>query len=147
MLGGMLTAIACVLTLWQLARFFFVLLFLFKLLDVGSAAHVPKVAWRKAYDFAPSESHPHAGVEARDGGFLMCGDGQDYTHKDPSIDRYVYVLKVDADGNVEWRLTLGTIGWYVHITRHTKTAHCKNVTFAMTSSMQCARQHKRWRGE
>lgn len=105
--------------------FFFVLLFLFKLLDVGSAAHVPKVAWRKAYDFAPSESHPHAGVEARDGGFLMCGDGQDYTHKDPSIDRYVYVLKVDADGNVEWRLTLGTIGWYVHFTRHTKTAHCK----------------------
>lgn len=77
----------------------------------------------------------------------MCGDGQDYTHKDPSIDRYVYVLKVDADGNVEWRLTLGTIGWYVHFTRHTKTAHCKNVTFAMTSSMQCARQHKRWRGE
>ena len=71
----------------------------------------PEVAWKKAYDFAPSESHPHAGVEAADGGFLMCGDGLDFTNKNPAINRYVYVLKTDADGNEEWRLTLGTVGW------------------------------------
>jgi hypothetical protein len=41
------------------------------LVAVSTAVHVPEVAWKKAFDFTPSESHPHAGVEARDGGFLM----------------------------------------------------------------------------
>jgi len=39
------------------------------------------------------------------------GDGLDFTHKDPAINRYVYVLKTDANGNEEWRLILGTVGW------------------------------------
>jgi hypothetical protein len=81
------------------------------LLAPCSSVHVPDVAWRKAFDFAPSESHPHAGVETHDGGFLMCGDGLDYTHANPAIKRYVYMLKTDAHGNEEWRLTLGTVGW------------------------------------
>lgn len=81
------------------------------LAHLSSAAHVPDVAWQKAFDFAPSESHPHAGVETHDGGFLMCGDGLDYTHANPSINRYVYMLKTDAHGKEEWRLTLGTVGW------------------------------------
>jgi len=41
------------------------------LVAMSTAVHVPEVAWKKAFDFAPSESHPHAGVEAHDGGFLM----------------------------------------------------------------------------
>ena len=41
----------------------------------------------------------------------MVGDGQDYTHKNPAIKRSVYVLKTDASGNEEWRLTFGTVGW------------------------------------
>ena len=81
------------------------------LLAPCSSVHVPAVAWRKAFDFAPSESHPHAGVEAHDGGFLMAGDGLDYTNANPAINRYVYMLKTDAHGNEEWRLTLGTVGW------------------------------------
>ena len=76
-----------------------------------SSVHVPEVAWRKAFDFTPSESHPHAGVETNDGGFLMAGDGLDYTNANPAINRYVYMLKTDAHGNEEWRLTLGTVGW------------------------------------
>jgi hypothetical protein len=86
--------------------------FSFALLAVlGASVHEPKVAWKKAYDFAPSESHPHAGVQTHDGGFLIVGDGLDFTHANPAIDRYVYILKTDTAGNEEWRLTLGTIGW------------------------------------
>ena len=40
-------------------------------LALSTAVHVPETAWKKAFDFAPSESHPHAGVETHDGGFLM----------------------------------------------------------------------------
>merc|ERR1719199_146181 len=86
--------------------------FVFALLAIlGASVHEPKVAWKKAYDFAPSESHPHAGVQTHDGGFLIVGDGLDFTHANPAIDRYVYILKTDTDGHEEWRLTLGTIGW------------------------------------
>lgn len=28
----------------------------------------PKVQWARGYSFAPSESHPHAGVETADNG-------------------------------------------------------------------------------
>ena len=40
-------------------------------LALSTAVHVPDTAWKKAFDFTPSESHPHAGVETHDGGFLM----------------------------------------------------------------------------
>ena len=61
------------------------------------AVRVPDVAWRRAYDFAPSESHPHAGVQTADGGFLMVGDGLDFTNQNPKIQRYVYAtLKISS---------------------------------------------------
>ena len=31
------------------------------------------VQWAKGYSFGESESHPHAGVQTTDGGFLMVG--------------------------------------------------------------------------
>ena len=38
----------------------------------------PAEQWVKGYTFGASESHPHAGVQLQDGGYLVVGDGVDY---------------------------------------------------------------------
>ena len=54
----------------------------------ASAAAPPAVKWVKGYSFGKSESHPHAGVECADGGFLVVGDGQDYSNE-TVVKRYI----------------------------------------------------------
>ena len=47
----------------------------FVILCVATAAKAPGIIFTKGYAFGNAESHPHAGVETKDGGFLMVGDG------------------------------------------------------------------------
>jgi hypothetical protein len=69
----------------------------------------PAVMWAKGYTFGQAESHPHAGVECQDGGYLVVGDGQDYA--DLTVRRQIMVLKTDRDGNVQWQQTFGDTAW------------------------------------
>lgn len=77
-------------------------------LTAGSAlstnVSAPSIDWARGYSFSPSESHPHAGVELADGGFLMVGDGVDYTHRDPAVKRHWFAQKVTRRGDVEWQV-------------------------------------------
>ena len=65
----------------------------------------PPVRWAKGYTFGGSESHPHAGVQTSDGGFLVVGDGVDYQNE--TVKRHMMVLKTDKDGNAQWQRTFG----------------------------------------
>jgi hypothetical protein len=76
----------------------------------ASAAAPPAVKWVKGYSFGKSESHPHAGVECADGGFLVVGDGQDYSNE-TVVKRYIYVLKTDRAGNAQWQQRFGDVAW------------------------------------
>ncbi len=73
----------------------------------------PNITWTKGFTFGASESHPHAGVECADGGFLVVGDGIDYTRPAPpaKVHRSIMVLRTDAAGNVRWNRTMGDQGW------------------------------------
>eukprot|EP00930_Biecheleria_cincta_P002016 TRINITY_DN103094_c0_g1_i1.p1 TRINITY_DN103094_c0_g1~~TRINITY_DN103094_c0_g1_i1.p1 ORF type:complete len:484 (-),score=63.27 TRINITY_DN103094_c0_g1_i1:198-1649(-) len=72
----------------------------------------PNIQWTKGYSLGTSlESHPHAGVETSDGGFLIVGDGQDYAEKNPDLKRHVLVAKVDSKGELQWQLNLGDRGY------------------------------------
>ena len=65
------------------------------------------------YSFgSPSlESHPHAGVQTADEGFLMVGDGQDYAEPINGLKRHLLVAKLDSKGTVQWQLDLGETGY------------------------------------
>ena len=43
----------------------------------ATANPAPPITWEKGYTFGAAESHPHAGVQTSDGGFLVVGDGVD----------------------------------------------------------------------
>ena len=49
--------------------------------SAGDAPHTttqaPPITWEKGYTFGTAESHPHAGVQTIDGGFVVVGDGID----------------------------------------------------------------------
>ena len=68
------------------------------------------VLWTKGYTFGESESHPHAGVETQDGGFLVVGDGVDYNNN-KIVKRYIYVLRTDKNGDQLWQQKFGTVGY------------------------------------
>jgi hypothetical protein len=76
---------------------------------LADVAAPPAVKWVKGYTFGQSESHPHAGVECADGGFLVVGDGQDYANE--TVKRHIMVLKTDRAGNAQWQQTFGDLAW------------------------------------
>jgi hypothetical protein len=76
---------------------------------VSSAVTAPPVLWAEGYTFGPMESHPHAGVQTTDGGFLMVGDGVHYGNT-TVVQRHLLVLKTSSNGTLEWQLTLGSCG-------------------------------------
>lgn len=41
----------------------------------------------------------------------MVGDGVDYTHADPAVDRRWFAQKVDATGQVQWQARFGDVGF------------------------------------
>jgi hypothetical protein len=47
---------------------------------LARAIEAPPVQWAQGYTFGTAESHPHAGVETSDGGFLMVG-GERVIHR------------------------------------------------------------------
>ena len=77
---------------------------------LASSVHVPSIEWAKGYSFAPSESHPHGGVQTRDGGFLMVGDGVNYQDT-RTVKRHWFAQKVDKRGNMEWQAKFGDTGY------------------------------------
>ena len=74
------------------------------------AVSPPGVLWAHGYPFSPSESHPHGGVQTADGGFLVVGDGVDYTLPPTSaVKRRIYVLRIDKHGTVLWQHRVGDL--------------------------------------
>eukprot|EP01052_Picozoa_sp_SAG31_P017816 SAG31_NODE_1235_length_9198_cov_5.065282_6_plen_446_part_00 len=74
-----------------------------------ASRRAPAVAWAQGYTFGRSESHPHAGVQTADGGFLVVGDGQDYSNM--TVKRRIMILKTDKDGNAQWQKVFGDMAW------------------------------------
>lgn len=80
--------------------------------NTSVAVSPPPVLWANGYPFSPSESHPHGGVETADGGFLVVGDGVDYTLPPTSaIKRRIYVLRIDKDGKILWQQRVGDLDY------------------------------------
>jgi hypothetical protein len=81
--------------------------------DPLQGAHVPPASAEglpgaHGYTFGDKESHPHAGVQTKDGGFLMVGDGVNYYADPPyTVVRHMQVAKTSSDGGLEWQLVLG----------------------------------------
>jgi hypothetical protein len=78
-------------------------------LSLANAMDPPVVLGFKGYGFGQAESHPHAGVETADGGFLMVGDGVDYN--DLRVQRHIFVMKTDNVGNLLWQQSFGDTGY------------------------------------
>ena len=75
----------------------------------GNSISPPSILSFRGYSFAPSEAHPHAGVQTADGGFLVVGDGVNYANQ-TFVQRRIMVLKVNAEGEMEWSATHGYLG-------------------------------------
>ena len=97
----------------RLPRWVFVLCVVFVQAAPVSKISPPPIQWVKGYTFGKSESHPHAGVQTADGGFLVVGDGQNYSRPAtvPGPNRTIMLLRTDQDGNARFQLELGTQGW------------------------------------
>eukprot|EP01084_Bolivina_argentea_P125143 221748_1 len=70
----------------------------------------PNVQWVTGFSVNGCESHPHAGVQANDGGFYMVGDGVCYDKHDP-VHRYVFAIKTDSKGKEIWNIAIGDTGY------------------------------------
>eukprot|EP00937_MAST-01D_sp_MAST-1D-sp2_P001095 g1095.t1 len=78
---------------------------------VATAVSPPAQQWVQGYSFGTSESHPHAGIETADGGFVLVGDGVDYNAPKPAVHRQLMAMKTDAKGNMLWQLRVGDCGF------------------------------------
>ena len=80
------------------------------LLQLGNAMSPPGITWAAGWTDGACESHAHAGVQTKDGGYLLVGDGECY---DSRVDfkRQIVVAKVDGTGNLEWEQNVGTVGY------------------------------------
>ena len=70
----------------------------------------PSVDYAVGFHNGDCESHPHAGVELRDGGWLMVGDSVCWDGS-AAFDRALFVVVAEADGDERWSQTLGDIGF------------------------------------
>ena len=71
----------------------------------------PSIQWARGYTNGACESHPHAGVQLRDGGFLMIGDSVCYQQAHAALKRSIFLVRTRADGAVAWQRTLGVVGF------------------------------------
>jgi hypothetical protein len=78
---------------------------------LGAHPGPPPVAWARGYAFNRSESHPHAGIQLADGGYVVVGDGQDYSRSDAPYKRRLMVLRTDGDGQLQWQRSVGDSGY------------------------------------
>eukprot|EP01084_Bolivina_argentea_P199382 341161_1 len=81
------------------------------ILQIGTlSVSPPDIKWVTGFTNGDCESHPHAGVQASDGGFFMVGDGECYnSHTD--YKRYIWAVKTDSKGKKEWSRAIGDVGY------------------------------------
>ena len=82
----------------------------FALCALAAGITPPAEQWVQGYTFGASESHPHAGVQLQDGGYLVVGDGVDYANT-TVVKRYMYAMKADASGALLWQARVGECGY------------------------------------
>jgi hypothetical protein len=75
-----------------------------------TAVAPPPVAWATGFSNGNCEAHPHAGVQTKDGGFLMVGDSVCYGQVS-KLKRNIFVVKSSATGKEEWSLGLTETGY------------------------------------
>ena len=71
----------------------------------------PPTQWARGYAFSSAEAHPHAGVQTRDGGFFVVGDGIEADPGGSTPLRSVMLLRTDKTGNPLWQKKIGTTGY------------------------------------
>ena len=72
----------------------------------------PRLAWAEGYGFDGSESHPHAGVQTAEGGFIVAGDGLDYSaNASKAVERSIFVMKTNGAGEMLWQQRIGACGF------------------------------------
>lgn len=64
----------------------------------------PNVQWFKAQG-TNSEEHVHEGMQTSDGGYIAIGHGIETSDADDML-----IIKVNSDGNYEWKQDFGTAG-------------------------------------
>ncbi len=91
----------------------FALLFAFAFSSAAAAdaATPPLLQWARGYAFSSAEAHPHAGVQTRDGGFFVVGDGIEADPGGITPTRSIMLLRTDAVGNALWQKKIGTTGY------------------------------------
>ena len=77
--------------------------------SVFASSVPPAISWTKGYGFGESESHPHAGIELQNGGFVVVGDGVNYQNN--TINRTIMILCTDSQGNTIWQNIIGNVGF------------------------------------
>ena len=80
---------------------------------VGAAGwrSAPTVQWVTGFSNRKCESHPHAGVQLHDGGYLMIGDSVCYGQPLSPLKRSVFVVRAHSNGSEAWSRTLGDVGF------------------------------------
>jgi hypothetical protein len=64
----------------------------------------PVIEWFKGHG-TNSEEHVHEGMQTRDGGYIAIGHGIESSDADDML-----IIKVDSNGNFEWKQEFGTAG-------------------------------------
>lgn len=67
-------------------------------------AQVPEIEWFKGYG-TNTEEQVHEGMQTSDGGYIAIGHGIESSDADDML-----IIKVDSDGNFEWKQDFGTAG-------------------------------------
>jgi hypothetical protein len=68
------------------------------------SAQAPEVEWFKGQG-TNTEEHVHEGMQTSDGGYIAIGHGIESSDADDML-----IIKIDADGNLEWKQDFGTAG-------------------------------------
>jgi len=67
-------------------------------------AQAPEIEWFKGHG-TNTEEHVHEGKQTSDGGYIAIGHGIESSYADDML-----IIKVDKDGNSEWKQDFGTVG-------------------------------------
>jgi hypothetical protein len=67
-------------------------------------AQAPEIEWFKGQG-TNTEEHVHEGMQTNDGGYIAIGHGIESSDADDML-----IIKVDGDGNFEWKQDFGTAG-------------------------------------
>jgi len=71
----------------------------------------PPTKYAVGFNNSNCVSHPHAGVELQDGGYLIVGDSVCWDGSTPGLNRMVFVVATDRQGKLRWSTRLGDLGY------------------------------------